>query len=195
MAAGLQAYVEETHADELIVAAAIHDHADRLRSYEILAGIRDAGELRPQDSSLPAQHERQANGGGLSIDDTRPIVPPAMADTARRFSYSPGLVSGDWLFVSGQVGRDAAGEAIGDPEEQFVAAFENVGAILRAAGLSFDDIVDLSTFHTTFEHFPLFVEVKDRYLTRPPFPAWTGVGVSALALPGLLVEIKAIARR
>jgi alkanesulfonate monooxygenase SsuD/methylene tetrahydromethanopterin reductase-like flavin-dependent oxidoreductase (luciferase family) len=38
---GLDAFLEETGADELIVASAIHDHAARLRSYELLAGVRD----------------------------------------------------------------------------------------------------------------------------------------------------------
>jgi alkanesulfonate monooxygenase SsuD/methylene tetrahydromethanopterin reductase-like flavin-dependent oxidoreductase (luciferase family) len=36
---GLEAFVEETSADELIVAAAVHDHAARLRSYELLGGL------------------------------------------------------------------------------------------------------------------------------------------------------------
>ena len=123
------------------------------------------------------------------------VVPQGMEGPARRYSYSPGLASGDWLFISGQVGRDEAGNVIEDPEAQFVTAFENVGAILREAGLSFGNIVDLTTFHTSFERFELFAEVKDRYLSATPHPAWTGVGVSALALQGLLVEIKAIARR
>jgi luciferase family oxidoreductase group 1 len=38
---GLEAFLEETRADELIVASAIHDHAARLRSYELLAGVRE----------------------------------------------------------------------------------------------------------------------------------------------------------
>ena len=37
--AGLEAFIEETSADELIVAAAIHDHAARLRSYELLGEL------------------------------------------------------------------------------------------------------------------------------------------------------------
>lgn len=97
--------------------------------------------------------------------------------------------------ISGQVGRDETGSAIADPEGQFVAAFENVGAILKEARLSYADIVDLSTFHTSFDSFALFVDVKNRFLASEPYPAWTAVGVTALALPGLLVEIKALARR
>ena len=45
--AGLEAFVEETGADELIVAAAIHDHAARLRSYELLGGLVRTGLERP----------------------------------------------------------------------------------------------------------------------------------------------------
>jgi luciferase family oxidoreductase group 1 len=48
---GLGSFVEETGADELIAAAAIHDHAARLRSYEILAGLRLA--------ARPGEHERE----------------------------------------------------------------------------------------------------------------------------------------
>ena len=126
---------------------------------------------------------------------TSAIIPPSMQKNARRFGYSPGVECGEWVMISGQVGRDETGNAIADPEAQFVAAFENVGAILNAANLSYADIVDLSTFHTSFDSFALFVDVKNRFLTSEPYPAWTGVGVSALALPGLLVEIKALARR
>jgi luciferase family oxidoreductase group 1 len=43
---GIQSFVDKTGADELIVAAAIHDHHARLRSYEILTGIRNTLELR-----------------------------------------------------------------------------------------------------------------------------------------------------
>jgi enamine deaminase RidA (YjgF/YER057c/UK114 family) len=130
----------------------------------------------------------------MGVERTEAIVPAEMRATAEAFSYSPGTRSGDWVFVSGQVGRNSLGEVVQDPEAQFVTAFENLGTVLRAAGLSFGHIVDLTTYHTTFEQFPLFVAVKDRYLFEVPHPAWTGVGVSELALPGLLVEIKAVAR-
>ena len=131
----------------------------------------------------------------MGAERAKAIVPEEMQGTAEAFSYSPGISCGEWVFVSGQVGRNSLGEVVRDPESQFVVAFENLGTVLREAGLSFGHVVDLTTYHTTFEHFPLFAEIKNRYLSEAPHPAWTGVGVSALALPGLLVEIKAIAQR
>ncbi len=121
------------------------------------------------------------------------IIPPAMAGTAERFRYSPGIVVGNLLFISGQVGRDAAGRAIEDPERQFVTACENVGLILDIAGASYGDVVDLTTYHTTMEDLALFADVKARFFQTEPYPAWTAIEVSALALPGLRVEVKCIA--
>jgi enamine deaminase RidA (YjgF/YER057c/UK114 family) len=125
----------------------------------------------------------------------RALVPQELSRPSAAFNYSPGvLVEGGRLVIcSGQVGRDAAGVPIPDPVEQYVAAFENVGRVLAEAGAGFEDVVELVTFHTSFERFELFTAVKDRYVTGPVLPAWTGVGVSELALPGLLVEIKATA--
>jgi enamine deaminase RidA (YjgF/YER057c/UK114 family) len=52
--------------------------------------------------------------------------------------------------------------------------------------------VDLVTYHTDMRDLMRFMEVKNRYFTKD-YPAWTAIGVSALAMPGLLVEIKATA--
>jgi len=52
--------------------------------------------------------------------------------------------------------------------------------------------VDLVTYHTDMRDIMRFLEVKNRYFTKD-YPAWTAIGVSALAMPGLLVEIKATA--
>lgn len=43
------------------------------------------------------------------------------------------------------------------------------------------------------EHLPLLAQVKERFFTTGPYPAWTGIGVGELALPGLLLEVKATA--
>jgi enamine deaminase RidA (YjgF/YER057c/UK114 family) len=123
------------------------------------------------------------------------VVPARMKAAADAYEYSPGAVAGGLVFVSGQVGLDEARHAIEDPEQQFVAAFENLVAVLREAGATCADVVDLTTFHTTLEPFALFTEVKSRFFTSAPYPAWTAIEISGLALPGLLVEIKAIASR
>ena len=66
--------------------------------------------------------------------------------------------------------------------------------MLTAAGASIGDIVDLTTFHVGLHaNIRTFTKVKDRYVSAP-YPAWTAIGISELAFPGGLVEIKAVAR-
>lgn len=121
------------------------------------------------------------------------IVPKGMEVIRERFHYSPGVVVGDTLYIAGQVGRDADLNVLEGAEAQYVQAFENVSKVLDAAGASFDNVVDMVTYHTDITDLPAFMQVKDRYYTNN-VPAWTGIGVAALAMPGLLIEIKCIAK-
>lgn len=116
-----------------------------------------------------------------------------MAGPAAAYRYSPGVraPARDLLFVSGQVGRDAELGVITDPEAQLVKAFENLEAVVREAGGTLADVVEITTYLTSMELLPLLARVKDRFFTTEPYPAWTGIGVSELALPGLLLEVKA----
>lgn len=123
----------------------------------------------------------------------RPLVPASMTGPAERMAYSPGVVAGNLVFVSGQIGRDASGNVPEGREQQFLVAFENVLAVLTEAGAGFDDVVDMTTFHTDIADVALFAELKARFFTRPPYPAWTAVGVTELALPGVRLEIKVVA--
>ncbi|GAA2233690.1 Rid family hydrolase [Herbiconiux moechotypicola] len=127
---------------------------------------------------------------------TRPesIIPSSQRAVAEQNGYSPAIRLGGQLIVSGQIGVDAEGVAIPDPEGQIVAAFDALGEVLAEAGMGFSDIVELKTYHTEFETLGLFLEVKARYITGPVFPAWTILGV-ALAAPGSIIEIGAIAYR
>ncbi len=120
------------------------------------------------------------------------IVPKEMEVIHQRFHYNPGVRAGNLLFIAGQVGRDEKLNVIEGKEAQFVQAFENLGKVLTAAGATFDDVVEMVTYHTDMRDLQLFMKVKDRYFTRE-YPAWTGVGVTALAMPGLMVEIKCVA--
>src|SRR3989442_15650364 len=99
------------------------------------------------------------------------VIPAAMKATSQKFTYSPGVLAGNLLFVAGQVGRDADGNVITDPEQQFITAFKNLGSILEEADAGFSDVVDLTTYHTTLENFPLFAEVKSTFFTAQPYPA------------------------
>ena len=98
-------------------------------------------------------------------------------------------------FIGGIIGRDENGKVPGDPEQQFVCAWERVKQVLEASGSSLEQIVEMMTFHIDFhDHIRTFVEVKDRYI-KEPYPAWTGVGVVALARRKGLVELRIIASR
>ena len=122
------------------------------------------------------------------------VVPPGTEDAYAHYHFAAAVRAGGLLLCSGQIGVDDDGTVSDDPDRQFTAAFEALGRVLAAAGYAFDDVVEITTFHVGFpQHLETFMVVKDRYLTEP-WPAWTAVGVTALALPNALVEIKATAR-
>ncbi len=122
------------------------------------------------------------------------VTPPAMQNIRERFRYSPGVRAGNLLYIAGQVGRDESLQVVADKEAQFVQAFENVKKVLTEAGATFDDVVEMVTYHTDLRDLELFIAVKDRYITNlDRLPTWTGIGTSALAMPGLFVEIKCTA--
>ena len=107
--------------------------------------------------------------------------------------YSPAIRSGDLLFVSGQVGSRDDGSPEPTFESQVRRAFANLKAILKAAGCTFDDVVDVTTFHTDPEaQLETVMAVRTAEIGEPPYPNWTAVGVTWLA--GFDFEIKVIAR-
>jgi enamine deaminase RidA (YjgF/YER057c/UK114 family) len=107
--------------------------------------------------------------------------------------YSAAIRSGDLLFVSGQVGSRDDGTPEPDFERQVQLAFDHLKATLDAAGCTFDDIVDVTTFHTDPENqFAAVMAVRQRNFTQAPYANWTAVGVNWLS--GFDFEIKVIAR-
>jgi enamine deaminase RidA (YjgF/YER057c/UK114 family) len=139
------------------------------------------------------------------------IIPEGMEILYEKFHYCPGIKIGNTLYIAGQVGRDENLQVVEGIEAQFVQAFENVKKVLTKAGATFDDVVEMITYHVTginasnrlsassnssphltIPYLPLFIEVKDRYFTTQ-FPTWTGVGVTGLSTAGLIVEIKCTA--
>ncbi|WP_179405615.1 RidA family protein [Burkholderia guangdongensis] len=123
------------------------------------------------------------------------INPPETQELYDRLHFSAATRVGDMIWVSGQVGFDRATNTAGEGmESQARLAFENLKNVLEAAGASMADIVEIMTFHLDMRGSDIqeFVKVKDEYLPNR-YPSWTGVGVTQLARPEYLVEIRAVA--
>ena len=120
------------------------------------------------------------------------IIPKGMEILVDKFHYAPAVKVDNTLYIAGMLGRDENLQVIEGAEAQYTRAFENLKAVLAAAGATMENVVDLVTYHTDMRDIMRFMEVKNRYFKKD-YPAWTAIGVSALAMPGLLVEIKATA--
>ncbi|MFN3988121.1 MAG: RidA family protein [Rhodocyclaceae bacterium] len=121
------------------------------------------------------------------------VFPPGRQALYERNRYSPAIRSNGLLFVSGQVGSREDGTPEPDLEKQVRLAFENLNAILRAAGCTFDDVIDVTVFIVDPEsRFETIWKVVPEYWGDAPYPTLTGVGVTWLF--GFDFEIKVIAR-
>jgi enamine deaminase RidA (YjgF/YER057c/UK114 family) len=125
------------------------------------------------------------------LSNPHPVL--GSTDVFKTFNYAPAVAAGGLLFVAGQIGIRVDGTVPASVEEQIDLAFQRLGAILQASGLGFDDVVEFVSYHVDIDNqLAAFREIKDRYIKENP-PAWTILGVAALARPNLFVEIKAIA--
>ncbi len=106
--------------------------------------------------------------------------------------FSPGIRLGNLLFTAGQVGADAHGHVPADIREQTRHTFENLQAVLAAAGSGFEHVIKVSVYLTNMNDFAAMNEVYRTYFTGA-LPARTTVGVTALARPELHIEIEMVA--
>ena len=121
------------------------------------------------------------------------VFPPGRQALYKRNRYSPAVKSNGFLFVSGQVGSREDGSPEPDLEAQVRLAFDNLNAILKAAGCSFDDVVDVTVFIVDPESvFETVWKVLPEYWGDAPHPTLTVVGVTWLY--GFQFEIKVIAK-
>lgn len=121
------------------------------------------------------------------------VFPPGRQALYEKNRYSPAVRSNGLLFVSGQVGSREDGSPEPELSAQVRLAFDNLNAILRAAGCTFDDVVDVTVFivdpQAKFEQ--IWSVVQD-YWGVAPYPTVTAVGVTWLY--GFDFEIKVVAR-
>ena len=108
--------------------------------------------------------------------------------------YSQGVMVGDLLWVSGNVGQDPATQKISpDFEEEARQAIRNIESILKAGGLSLADVVKTNVYVTDVGNYAAFNVLYTEMLPKP-LPARTFVGVAALPA-GAQIEIEVVAAK
>jgi 2-iminobutanoate/2-iminopropanoate deaminase len=122
--------------------------------------------------------------------EKRVVRPPGARPSA---SWSHGILVGDTLYISGMGGEDAAGKIPGDFEEEVKQALDNIGAVLKAAGMSPGDVVSVQVYLTDAATFERMNAVYKAYF-KDPRPTRTTVVVAKLVGQGH-IEITATARK
>lgn len=122
------------------------------------------------------------------------IQPDTLKDPRPRYSQGVQTDGGRLLFIAGQTAADRDGNVVGkgDPEQQAEQVFQNLGAVLAAAGGSFDNLVMTTTYLTDASYREAYNRVRSKYY-RSSQPTSTLVIVKALATEDFLIEIDGIA--
>lgn len=122
--------------------------------------------------------------------DPKPIDVPALPPN--NSTYSQAVRLGDLLFLSGQLGVDAATRRLvaGGIEEQTRQAIENIATVLNAAGSGLDRVAKVNIFIRDFSALPAMNKVYAQYF--PHRPAKTTVEITGLD-QGALIEIEVVA--
>ncbi|MEE7547789.1 RidA family protein [Xanthomonas sp. Kuri4-1] len=121
------------------------------------------------------------------------VFPAGRQALYARNRYSPAIRANGFLFVSGQVGSREDGSPEPTLEAEVRRAFENLEAILAAAGCTFDDVIDTTVFLVDPEaNFERVWTVLSAHWGEAPHPTLTGIGVTWLY--GFQFEIKVIAK-
>jgi reactive intermediate/imine deaminase len=106
-------------------------------------------------------------------------------------TYSQAIRTGDTVYLSGQIGLDPETMQMAEGiEAQAHRVFQNLRAVVEAAGGRLDDMVKLTVYLTDLVHFPRINEIMAGYFSRP-YPARAAVGVAGLPR-NAMVEIEAV---
>ena len=123
---------------------------------------------------------------------TTTITSPELAPPVGPFSQA--VDAGGFIYFSGQVGQDpTTGKLVtGGIAAESDRIFQNLSAVLKAAGKSFDDVVRAGVYLISMGDFVAMNGIYAKYF-RQPFPARTTIGVAALPL-GACVEIDLVVK-
>ncbi len=125
------------------------------------------------------------------------IVPPELAPAAGAPApmFSPGILVDGTLYIAGQIGTDLKTKDIpAEFEAEVKACLDNVGLILKAAGMTYKDVVAVQVYLTDMDLFQRMNTVYGSVFAAPR-PARTTVGVTKLASPKAHIEITVTAHK
>ncbi len=121
--------------------------------------------------------------------------PPAIADPVGTYSHGIEVPpNARWLYVAGQVGVRKDGAVPATVEAQTEIAWQNIVAILAAAGMQVTDLVKITQFLVNLEDFPKYAATRAKFLAGHR-PASTGLVIRSLVRPEWLVEVEAVAAK
>jgi reactive intermediate/imine deaminase len=113
-----------------------------------------------------------------SLAAPKKVIHPKEFPTGRPFS--PGILVGDTLYVAGQTGSNLkTGQIPEDFEAEVRQTLDNIGLVLKEAGMSFDNAVTVHVYLTDMTLFPRMNAVYTTYF-KEPRPARTTVGIAKL---------------
>jgi len=109
--------------------------------------------------------------------------------------FSPGLMVGDTLYLSGVIGADSSGQPVsGGFEPEMRQAFANAQGVLKAAGMDFPDVVSVTVYLADIQDFPKMNTIYKEFFKSDPLPTRSTVAVKDL-VRGAHVEITMTAAR
>lgn len=118
---------------------------------------------------------------------------PGLRGAQEAWGFADVVVADDTIYLSGVVASTEPGET--DLEPAYARAFAAMDATLKRVDADWDDVVDITTYHTDLgPQMPVIDRVKDRYMTGKP-PAWTAIQVVRLIPERGITEIKLTAKR
>lgn len=123
------------------------------------------------------------------------IVPESLEGYITDWKMSPGLEHDGIIFMTGFTGAAADGSLSPNPADQIEAAFTKVGQVLNKAGLGFEHLLEMTSYHVGLrDHLEVFKQIRNRHVLEP-YPAWTAIEVAGFVREGAVVELRCIARR
>ena len=123
----------------------------------------------------------------------RLLSPPTLNRST--YSHAAAVEGGTLIVTAGEVAFDVDGKVVGvgDIEAQTHQVYKNLREALRAAGADFGDVIKVTTYVTEPASLGAARDIRMTYFTSPEQPASTGLVVSRLAHPDLLIEVEAMA--